>query len=94
MQSMLYRILAGSAVLLGLTVPVFGGRPVFIMIASQAFQALLMPLVTIAIIVLLHNRRLMKDYKISIPLQMGCWATFIFSLIMAYAGIVGLSDFF
>ena len=94
MQSMLYRILAGSSVLLGLTVPVFGGRPVFIMIASQAFQALLMPLVTIAIIVLLHNRRLMKDYKISIPLQMGCWATFIFSLIMAYAGIVGLSDFF
>jgi manganese transport protein len=93
LQSTLYRILAGIAILLGLTVPVFGGRPVFIMIASQAFQALLMPLVTIAIIFLLNKKELMKDHKISIILNIGCWATFVFSLVMAYAGVVGLLDF-
>jgi manganese transport protein len=94
LQSPLYRILAGMAILLGLTVPVFGGRPVFIMIASQAFQALLMPLVTIAIIILLYNKELVKHHKIGIFLQIGCWATFLFSMVMAYAGLVGLLDFF
>jgi manganese transport protein len=93
LQSTLYRLLAGFAILLGLTVPVFGGRPVFIMIASQAFQALLMPLVTVAIIILLHNKRLMKNYKVSVLLHIGCWATFIFSLFMAYSGMIGLLDF-
>jgi manganese transport protein len=92
-QSTLYRLLAGFAVILGLTVPLFGGRPVFIMIASQAFQALLMPLVTIAIIFLLNKKELMKGYKISIFLNIGCWATFVFSLTMAYSGMVGLLDF-
>jgi len=94
MQSPMYRILAGIAILVGLTVPVFGGRPVFIMIASQAFQALLMPMVTLAIIFLLNRKDLMKDHRIGIGLNIGCWATFLFSLVMAYSGFVGLVDTF
>lgn len=91
-QSPMYRILAGVGILLGLVVPIFGGRPVFIMIASQAFQALLMPSVTLAIIYLLNRSQLMKDYKAGKWLIFGCWATFVFSLIMAYAGLIGLVD--
>jgi hypothetical protein len=43
---------------------------------------------------LLHKKELMQNHTVSISLQIGCWATFIFSLVMAYAGIVGLLDFF
>jgi Mn2+/Fe2+ NRAMP family transporter len=92
-QSKMYRILAGIAILLGLTVPIFEGRPVFIMIASQAFQALLMPLVTITIIFLFSRKELMKGHKISISLKIGCWLTFLFSLVMAYSGFVGLIEY-
>jgi len=91
-QSKMYRILGASAILLGLIVPVFGGRPVLIMIASQAFQALLMPLVTIAIIILLNRKSVMKQHKAGLWMNIGCGATFIFSLVMAYSGIVGLID--
>lgn len=48
-QSPMFRILGGLGLLAGLTVPVFGGRPVFIMIASSAFQATIMPVTTLAI---------------------------------------------
>lgn len=92
MQSSLYRILGAIGILLGLTIPVFGGRPVFIMIASQAFQALLMPLVTIAIIIFLNRGDVMREYKAGWWLNIGCGATFIFSLVMTYSGIVGLID--
>jgi len=91
-QSSMYRILGAIAILLGLTVPVFGGRPVFIMIASQAFQALLMPLITITIIILLNRKSLMKEHRAGIWMNVGCGATFIFSLVMAYSGILGLVD--
>jgi len=91
-RSSLYRILAAIGILLGLVVPVFGGRPVFILIASQAFQALLMPIVTIAIIILFYRQDIMKGHKIEVWLRIGCWATFLFSLVMAYSGIVGLID--
>jgi Mn2+/Fe2+ NRAMP family transporter len=91
-KSNLYRILAASGLLLGLIVPVFGGRPVFIMIASQAFQALLMPMVTIAIIIFFYRHDIMKDYKIELWLRIGLWATFLFSLVMAYSGFVGLIE--
>ena len=91
-QSSMYRILGAIAILLGLTIPVFGGRPVFIMIASQAFQALLMPLITITIIILLNRSKIMGEHKAGWWLNIGCGATFIFSLVMAYAGIIGLLD--
>jgi Mn2+/Fe2+ NRAMP family transporter len=91
-RSILYRILAAIGILLGLMVPVFGGRPVFIMIASQAFQALLMPIVTMAIIIFFNRHDIMKGHKIEPWLRIGCWATFIFSLIMAYSGFVGLFE--
>jgi Mn2+/Fe2+ NRAMP family transporter len=91
-KSPMYRILAGGALLLGLVIPIFGARPVFVMIASQAFQATLMPFVSLAILVLLNRRSLMGEYKAGFWLNLGCVATFIFSLGMAYSGIIGLSE--
>jgi Mn2+/Fe2+ NRAMP family transporter len=88
----MYRVLGGLGILLGLIVPIFKARPVFIMIASQAFQALLMPMVTLTIIILLNRRHLMKDHKAGLWMNIGCGATFVFSLVMAYSGILGLIE--
>ncbi len=52
-QSPMFRILGALGLLAGLTVPVFGVRPVFVMIASSAFQATILPIVTLAIIFLI-----------------------------------------
>ena len=93
-QTPMFRILGAIAILFGLYTPLFGGRPVWIMIASQAFQATLMPMLTLAIIILLNKKEIMGKYKIGFWMNLGCWLTFIFSLVMAYTGIVGLKNYF
>jgi Mn2+/Fe2+ NRAMP family transporter len=90
MHSPLFRILGGGAILLALVVPIFGGRPVWIMIASQAFQATLMPMVTLAMIVLMNRSSIMKEHKAGVWLNIGVGLTFAFSLVMAYDGFRGL----
>ena len=93
MQSPMFRILGGLGILLGLVLPVFGGRPVWVMIASGAFSALATPLVVITIIILLNQKSYMKEHKIGLWMNIGCWLTFIFSLIMAYNGFIGLKTY-
>jgi len=68
-QSPMFRILGGLGLLAGLTVPVFGGRPVFVMIASSAFQATIMPVTTLAIIVMINNKKIMGEHSA------GVWLT-------------------
>ena len=94
MKSGLFRILTGIAILAGLTVPIFHARPIFAMIASQAFQALMMPIVTITIFYLINRKDIMKEYKAGIVLNIGICATFIFSFVMSYQSVLGLIDYF
>jgi len=58
-----FRIMVFLISLLGLVVPFFGARPVLVMIVSQAFNAVILP-VTVACIFYLANRKdLMGEYK-------------------------------
>ena len=58
-----YRIVVFFISLLGLVVPIFEARPVFVMIVSQAFNAVILP-ITVACIFYLSNRKdLMGAYK-------------------------------
>lgn len=93
-QSPMFRILGALGLLAGLTVPVFGGSPVWIMIASQAFQATIMPVVTIAGIVLVNSRKIMGEHKAGLWLNIGMFATLIYAFITTYMGIIGLRDVF
>ena len=92
LQSPMFRILGGLGLLLGFTVPVFGGRPVWIMIVSNAFQATILPIVALAIIVLINNKKLMGEHKAGKWLNIGMWATFVFAIITAYVAIVGIFE--
>jgi len=61
-----YRIMVFAISLLGLVVPIFEARPILVMIISQAFNAVILP-VTVACIFYLSNRKdLMGEHKNSV----------------------------
>ena len=93
-HSPMFRILGGLGLMIGLTVPIFGGRPVWVMITSQAFQSTIMPVVTLAIIILINNKKLMGEYRAGLWLNIGLFATLIFAFVTAYIGIIGLIETF
>lgn len=64
--------------LLCLVVPIFEARPVFIMIASQAFNAVILPGTVVAMFYLSNRKDLMGDFKCK------TWENFIFVLISLF----------
>ncbi len=85
-----YRIIVLFISLLGLIVPIFDAKPIAVMITSQAFGALVLP-VTVACIIFLGNKSsLMKAHKFSLPLNMVLGAILIFAIVMSYMSYTGL----
>lgn len=87
-----YRIMVFLISLLGLVVPLLGARPIFVMIASQAFNVVLLP-ATVACIFYLGNRSdLMGSYRFKIGTNVCLAAIFLFSLVTSYMGYQGLIE--
>jgi len=85
-----YRMMVLVISMLGLVVPIFHARPVFVMIISQAFNSIILP-VTIACILYLGNRKdLMGKYKNSIGTNIFLIAVLIFSISTSTMGIKGV----
>lgn len=85
-----YRLIVFIISLLGLVVPIFEARPVFVMILSQTFGAVILP-VTVACIFYLSNRKdLMGDHKNNWVANSILGAIFLFSVFMSAVGIKGL----
>lgn len=93
MKKPLYKAIVILVALSGLIVPFLGGKPVWILIASQALSPFIMPLITLFLIILLNKKEIMKQYKIGIGLNIALWATFIFNCFMLYVAINGFLDF-
>ena len=90
MRRFSYRILVFFLSLLGLIVPVFHARPVAVMIASQAFGALILP-VTVACLIFIGNKKsLMGEYSFSGLTNLFLSLILLFALAMSYMGITGL----
>ena len=84
-----YRVMVFLISLLGLTVPVLEARPVFVMIVSQAFNAVILP-ITVACIFYLGNRRdLMGVYRNTWIANGVLGAIFLFSVFTSVVGIRG-----
>ncbi len=76
--------------LLGLVVPIFDARPVFVMIISQAFNSIILP-VTVACILYLTNRKdLMGEHKNGLGANIFLIAVLIFSIFTSIMGIKGV----
>jgi len=85
-----YRIIVLVISLLGLVVPIFEARPVFVMIVSQAFNAVILP-VTVGCILYLGNRRdLMGEHRNTTGTNIVLAAILLFSLVTTSMGIRGV----
>lgn len=87
------RIAVFLIALTGFVVPVFGGRPVIIMIASQAVSPVVMPLLIVFLIILLNSRENTGKHKNPLALNIALGITLVFSLFMSYSATLGLIDF-
>ena len=88
------RIIAIVVGLSALIVPVFGGKPVSLMIASQAFSPLMMPVLIIFSLILLNNKKIMGNHVIGFWLNTGMVITLLFSMFMFYIAYQGYIEFF
>lgn len=85
-----YREMVFFISLLGLVVPIFQAPPVFVMIVSQAFNSVILPM-TVGCILYLGNRKaLMGEYKNSVTSNLFLTAILTFSLITSSMGIKGV----
>ncbi len=92
MKSTSTRLLVLFGVLLGFVVPIFGGRPVLVMIVSQALTVIATPLV-LALMIILYNKRSVMGEDTA-GFQTNGWLVFIllFTIAMAIAGVVGIVE--
>lgn len=85
-----YRVMVLLISLLGLVVPIFEARPIFVMIISQAFNAVILPL-TVGCIFYLGNRRdLMGEHRNTTTTNIVLTAILLFSLVTSSMGIRGV----
>ncbi len=90
MRSVSSRLLVLFGVLLGLVVPIFGGRPVFVMILSQAGTLLATPLILILMLFLINRKSLMKEYLATPGRNLIMGIILLFTIFMTIAGIQGM----
>jgi Mn2+/Fe2+ NRAMP family transporter len=84
------RIAIGIVAMLAFTVPVFGGKPVIVMLASQAVSTVVMPVLILLLIVMLQSARVVRDYECPWSLTIALWITLGFAVFISYSGFVGL----
>ena len=93
MKRPLFKLIVVLVALSGLIVPFLGGKPVWILIASQALSPFVMPLITLFLIILLNKPEVIKEYKINLWMNIALGATFIFNCYMLYVALKGFINF-
>jgi len=85
-----YRIMVLLISLLGLVVPIFEARPVFVMIISQAFNSVILP-ITVGCIMYLGNRKdLMNQYRFNTSTNIILVLILAFSIFTSVIGVKGV----
>ena len=92
-SSRISRLFVSIGILIGLIGPYIKTKPVFLMIITMALLAVILPLSTIAITILL-NQKYMGEYKNSVLMNFACIGAIVFSIIMSYYGVIGLLEYF
>ncbi len=84
------KLLVLFGVSLGLVVPVFGGRPVFVLIFSQAATLLATPIILILMWILSNRKNLLGDHRFSTGQNVLMGIIFTFTLVLTIIGIIGM----
>jgi manganese transport protein len=77
---------------LGLVVPIFGGRPVFIMILTQAFTLIITPVILIFMWIIINKKGVREKYKPSLTMNISFGIITVFTIIMTVVGILGMMN--
>lgn len=85
-----YRIIVLLISLLGLIVPIFNAKPIAVMITSQAFGAMVLPVTVLCILFLGNKKEIMKEYKFNTVTSAILIAIFVFAVIMSYMSFTGI----
>lgn len=85
-----YRIMVFFISLLGLVVPIFNARPVFVMIVSQAFNAVILPVTVLCIFYLGNRNDLMGTYRNTMVTNVILFLILLFSIFTSAIGIKGV----
>ncbi|MCH2206936.1 MAG: Nramp family divalent metal transporter [Lentisphaerales bacterium] len=85
-----YRLMVFVISLLGLVVPLFNARPVFVMIITQAFNAIILPATVLCIMILANRKSVMGEYRNGKMTNAILTAIFLFSLLTCWMGIQGV----
>lgn len=92
MRSTSTRLLVLFGVLLGFVVPIFGGRPVLVMIMSQALTVIATPLVLALMIILYNKKSVMGEDTAKFHTNGVLAFILLFTIGMALAGIMGIAE--
>jgi Mn2+/Fe2+ NRAMP family transporter len=90
MKSPAVRAIVIGMAILGIAVPLFNAQPIWVMVASQALNAILLPVTVLCIIYLSNSRKLMGDLRVTVRENLVFGVILIFSLFMSAAGVFGL----
>jgi Mn2+/Fe2+ NRAMP family transporter len=88
-----FRVITFIACLVALIVPIFGANPIEMQILSQVFNVFVLPLVVLAIILIVNNKKVMKGYKTSLAVNLGLFAALFFSCVISYNGVLGIMEY-
>ena len=91
MHTLPNRLLVLSVVLIALVVPIFGGRPVSIMLISQALITVATPVILILMWRLLNKKDLMGAHAASMGQNVLMGVIITFALLMAVTGVIGIA---
>jgi len=90
MKSRTVRLIVIGMASLGIIVPLFNAQPIWVMVASQALGAILLPVTVGSIIFLSNSKKLMGEHRPGLAQNIILGTIFIFSIIMCTIGIYGL----
>lgn len=85
-----YRVIVFIMALLGLIVPIYQARPIFVMIASQVANALVLPATVLCILYLSNRKDVMGKHRNGPGANAIMLAILLFSFLMCGIGIKGL----
>ena len=89
-KSPMFRILGIAGLFFGLGLQFIDERPPAMMIFSQAFQALILPAVTVPILYLINKKSLMNEYQASTKMNFGIVCVLLFGLLTSYLAVAEL----
>ncbi len=87
-----YRLIVFLISLLGLVVPIFNAQPVFVMIISQALNAIILPLTVISIFYLVNRKDLMGEHKAGKVSNIILTLILLFAIFTSVSGIKGVIE--